>query len=256
MEEMAMNCLEYQYIKILNVCVCLCVCLCVTEVGSSGDRTTVVTYNLHNYTLYCVCVITSMQTHVRSSSWRGHSWGTVSEADAVGEQQLKQMQLGWSSAWPHETTACQRHYHTRLLVRQGRRLCQSHADMMEVRPQKHTWRESCRAACCAITNGRRAPFAPWRAARGGCSCRQTKGSSWSERSYLYICEWSYLYICGSIVTTHCIAVWWSMWCWPQKLLTWLLYGNCSMVTQHILIQFSTSCSVQGSLIQLAILEAS
>ena len=95
------------------------VCLCVTELGSSGGGTTVVTCNLHTYyTLYCVC--DNKRTHLRSSSWRGHNWGTAAEADAVGEQQLEQTQLGCSSVWPHETSARQRHYRTRLLVRQSR----------------------------------------------------------------------------------------------------------------------------------------
>jgi len=64
---------------------------------------------LPSYLLYFVLwVRDNRQTHSRSSSWRGRSRGTATEADtigeqqpevgAIGEQQLKRMQLG-SSSW-------------------------------------------------------------------------------------------------------------------------------------------------------------
>ena len=64
-----------QYIKILNVCVSVCV----TEVGSSGSVTRLVMHDIHTYTLYYVCVITS-----------GRTRGAAAEA-------LKQTQSGNSS---------------------------------------------------------------------------------------------------------------------------------------------------------------
>ena len=108
---------------ILNVCGCVCVC--VTEVGSSGSGTPVLTHNLHTCILYFVpCVRDNKQTHSRSSSWRGCSWGAAAEAEAVGKQQMKQTQSGCSLVWPCENGAYQRHYHTRLLVHQSMGLCQ------------------------------------------------------------------------------------------------------------------------------------
>jgi len=65
---------------------CVCVRAYVTEVGCSRGGTRLVMHNLHTCTLYCVCVTTS-----------GHNQGEVAVADAVGEQQLKQTQLGSSS---------------------------------------------------------------------------------------------------------------------------------------------------------------
>ena len=99
-----------------------------TEVSGSRGRTTFVTCDLHTYTLWgvCMCVITS-----------GRTWGSAAEEDAVGEQQLKRTQLGssklkgtrsgnssgnkcsWGAARLSETNARQRHYCTRLLVRQS-----------------------------------------------------------------------------------------------------------------------------------------
>ena len=67
------------------------------------------------------------------------SWGAAAEVDAIREQQLKLTKSGHSLAWLHETSAHQRHYHTRMLVHQGRGLGQTHVDVVkEVRPQKHT----------------------------------------------------------------------------------------------------------------------
>jgi len=43
-----------QYIKII-MCVCVCVYVWITEVGSSGDRTTVVTSDLRTYYILRVC---------------------------------------------------------------------------------------------------------------------------------------------------------------------------------------------------------
>ena len=68
---------------------------------SSMHNDECVVYVWANYTLYCVCVITS---------------------NTLKEQQLKRMQSGSSSqsgqsgsssVWPRETRACQRHYRTR-----------------------------------------------------------------------------------------------------------------------------------------------
>ena len=60
------------------------------------------------------------------------------EADTIKEQHLKPTQSEHSLDWPPETSACQRHYHTRLLVHQSRCL---------------QWRENCHMLCCADTNG-------------------------------------------------------------------------------------------------------
>ena len=70
-----------RYIKILNVCVCVC-----NGSGKFGGGTTVVTHDLRIYTLFGVCAITSERTQ-----------GASAEEDTVGEQQLKQTQLGSSS---------------------------------------------------------------------------------------------------------------------------------------------------------------
>ena len=110
-------------------------------------------------TLYCVwdCVITSWHTRGGAAekdavgkqqlkqtkwaaSWSGCNRGTAAEVDAVGEQQLKRTQSGCSLVWPREleSSACQRHYRTRLLVVHSRGLRQTHTDMVEeVRPRKH-----------------------------------------------------------------------------------------------------------------------
>ena len=103
-----------------------CVCLCVMEVESSGGRTTVVTCDLRTYyTLWCVCVITSRRTRAAAAA----------QEDAVGEQQLKWIQWGsrrnrgrnrGAVQSDQETSAGQRRYCTRLLVRQSRGLCQTH----------------------------------------------------------------------------------------------------------------------------------
>jgi len=73
---------QHQYIEILSVCLCvylcMCLCVCVTKVGCSGGGTTVVTCNLHTYTLYCADAIT-----------RGHTQGAAAEMDTIGEQQAK-----------------------------------------------------------------------------------------------------------------------------------------------------------------------
>ena len=76
-------------------------------------------------------------TQSYNSSWSRRNQGTAAKVDAVREQQFMQMQSGHSSVWTRETSALQRHYHTRLLVHQSRGLCQT--DMVkEVRPRKHT----------------------------------------------------------------------------------------------------------------------
>jgi len=61
--------------------------------GSSGGGTTqsstVMMQPSHlSYLLCtaCMCVITSGLTHSRSNSWRGRSWGTVAEVDAIEAQ--------------------------------------------------------------------------------------------------------------------------------------------------------------------------
>jgi len=60
--------------------------------------------------------------------------------DKNEEQQLKWAQLGSSWIWPCKSSACQRCYHIRLLVRQSRGLRQTHAEVVkEVKPQKHTY---------------------------------------------------------------------------------------------------------------------
>ena len=80
------------------------------------------------------------QAHSRSISWSEHNPGAAAEADTIGDQQLKQMQLGCAMVWPHETSARQRHYCTRVLVRQSRGIHQTRADMVkQVRPQKHNY---------------------------------------------------------------------------------------------------------------------
>ena len=56
--------------------------------------------------LYFVLRVGVNKQRHSSSSWRGHS----------REQQLKWMQSRRSSVWPRETSARQRHYHTRLLA--------------------------------------------------------------------------------------------------------------------------------------------
>jgi len=188
--------MEYQHIKILNVC------LCIMEVESSRGRTTVVTCDLCTfYTLYCVCVITNgctwgaaaeenaveeqqlKWTQSRNSKLKQMQSGTAAEVDAVREQQLKWMQPGRSLAWPCKTSACQGHYRTRLLVCQSRGLRQTHTGVVkEVRPQKHKnyicSKERTVVYYAVLTRKKvRAPQPlhceelqlPY------CSCRQTKG---------------------------------------------------------------------------------
>ena len=92
------------------------------------------------------------RTQLGSSSWSTHNQGaaswTAAEADAVREQQLKWSQSGCSLVWPRETSACQRHYHIRLLECQSRScagLTQTWWRKWDLRrPQKHTY-----AMCCA-----------------------------------------------------------------------------------------------------------
>ena len=62
------------------VCVCVCarVCVCVTEVG-------------------CLRGVTRLVTLKSSRTCGGCNRGAVVEADAIGELQLKRMQLGSSS---------------------------------------------------------------------------------------------------------------------------------------------------------------
>ena len=62
---------------------CVCAWLCLTEVGGSGGGTTVVMRDLHSYTLYCMCVLTS-----------GHTRGAAAEDDILEEQHLKWTQFG------------------------------------------------------------------------------------------------------------------------------------------------------------------
>jgi len=61
----------------------MCVCVCVTEVGSSGGGTIVVTQDIHTYTSYCICVITSERTRGATTEedadrWSGHNRGAAS----------------------------------------------------------------------------------------------------------------------------------------------------------------------------------
>jgi len=87
----------------------LCVC---KRSGKFGGGTTVVMRDLRAYyTLYCVCVLASRRMHSRSSSWRGHSWGTAAEADTIGEQQAEdaigeQQHLAIFSCTKHLATNC------------------------------------------------------------------------------------------------------------------------------------------------------
>ena len=68
------------------VCVCLCVCVCVcVHYGSGmfGGGTRLVMHDLHTYTLYCACIITSEHNH-----------RAAAEGDVIREQQLKRTQIG------------------------------------------------------------------------------------------------------------------------------------------------------------------
>ena len=56
------------------------------------------------YTLYCVCMITSR-----------HTRAAAAEADTIGEQQLKRMQLG-SSSWSGLNWGAVRFDHARLVL--------------------------------------------------------------------------------------------------------------------------------------------
>ena len=90
------NCKYYQYIKILT-CVCVCVCVCMTEVVCSwgGTRLDVRTLNLE----YCEECSRTLGPCMgwNLSGQLGCSQGAAVEADAIGEQQLKQTQSGSSS---------------------------------------------------------------------------------------------------------------------------------------------------------------
>ena len=118
----------------------MCVCLSVCN-GSGKFRTRLVTHDLHTYTLYYVCVITSGRTR-GAEGWSTEApkqtlSGTTAKAYAFGEQQLKQMQPGCSSVWPCETSAHQRHYRTIYLVMVKdwvKKWCESHF----VKGQSHT----------------------------------------------------------------------------------------------------------------------
>ena len=128
--------------------------------SSEGGATAMMCDLRTYYTLYCVCVITSGRTRgaaaeedvVRepqlkltqsgssnlkrtqsgSSNLKRIQFGEQQlkriqfgeqqlKRIQFGEQQLKRMQLGCSSIWwLRETSARQRHYHTRLLVHQSR----------------------------------------------------------------------------------------------------------------------------------------
>jgi len=113
----------------------VCMCVWVMEVVCSGGGTRLVTRDLHTYyTLYCAWVWLQAhanrelkQTQGLRSSWSRLNRAAAAEIDTIGEQ-----------VWPHETSACHRHYHIRLLECQSRRLCQTYVDMVkEARPLKH-----------------------------------------------------------------------------------------------------------------------
>ena len=95
-----------------------------------------------------------------------HAWsevdanrGAAAEVEALGEQQPN---LGNSWVWTHETSAHQRHYCTRLLVHQSRKLHKTQADVVkETRPL--TWITVVRV--CTLWQSRPAL---------DCSCRQMR----------------------------------------------------------------------------------
>ena len=60
------------------------------EVGCLEGRTRLVMLDLHTYTLYCVCVITSAEVdEVEGSSLSGCNLRVAAEVNAIWEQQLK-----------------------------------------------------------------------------------------------------------------------------------------------------------------------
>jgi len=96
-----------------------------------------------------MCVITRRHT-LRAAAEEDTIKQQQAEADAIGEQQLKQMQLGSSSWSGHNWDAVQSDHMRLVLTKdttaqgcwyiQNRRLHQTHADMVkEVRPQKHNY---------------------------------------------------------------------------------------------------------------------
>ena len=134
---------------------------CFVSFCHSAIPTSCYIFNGFYYLLYLVLrVHDNKWTHSRSSSWRGCNWGTTAtEADAVGEEQLKQTQSGCSSVWPRETSAHQRHYSTRWLVHRSRGASDSRRRgkgdetseaYLPVRLQR---RENSRAPCSANMNG-------------------------------------------------------------------------------------------------------
>ena len=82
----------HQYIKILSVCVCLCVC--VTEVGSSGA-------GLHSRGAAAKAnTIREQQVEadaIREQQLKQMHRGAAAEEDASGSSKLKRTQLGCSS---------------------------------------------------------------------------------------------------------------------------------------------------------------
>ena len=122
---------------------CVSVCVCVTEVGSSGGGTIVVTRDLDTYyTLYCVCMITSgcirrAAPEEDAVMWTGQIGEQQAEADAVRSDHARLVLARDTSS------------HTRC---QSRGLHQTHADVVkEVRPQKHNYMSAAqRELLCAM----------------------------------------------------------------------------------------------------------
>ena len=91
------------------------------------------------------------QTHLSSSSWRGCSREASSWSGRNRERQLKCTQSGRCFVWPHETRACQGHYHTKC-VRVGgcARLTQLlrllHHEELQVADCSHRWMKGCRGS--------------------------------------------------------------------------------------------------------------
>ena len=125
-----------------------------------------------------------------------HNRGSAAdEADANGEQQLKQtwLWMGKSWVWPRETSARQRRYRTRAVgasdygatcrCGEGGGTSEEYLCMQ--------WREDSCAPPCANVNGGESSSDLHTMKRATCRCwtahvGERGGSSWREQSYLYL----------------------------------------------------------------------
>ena len=110
--------LVHQCIKILNVCLCVCV----MEVGSLGWWD----YSSDSQPMYlCFVLCDNKQMHSRSSSWSECNWGAASwsrhNQGAAAEADPVRVQFGLTM---RDYSAHQRHYCTRLFIRQSTRGCE------------------------------------------------------------------------------------------------------------------------------------